>query len=149
MKRLRPDQAMCPRRWGLAVVTLLCVPALVAQSQPQPQIHLEKQRLSVAVSQAEVLPVLQRIAELADIKLENTELLANRPVAVHFTELPLLRGLRRVLRVAGVRNYAVVSRRVNGRRTIERVIFVGAYVPRRRPRRPTRSIRRRSRARRR
>jgi hypothetical protein len=146
MKRLRPEQAICLRRWGVAVVALLCVPALVAESQPQPQIHLEKQRLSVAVSQGEVLPVLQRIAELAGIDLENTELLANRPVAVHFTELPLLRGLRRVLQVAGIRNYAVVSRRVNGRRTIERVIFVGAYVPQRRPRRPTRRVRRHSRA---
>jgi hypothetical protein len=149
MERLRLDQAMCLRRWGLAVIVLWCVPALVAQSQPQPQIHLEKQRLSVAVSQGEVLPVLQRIAELADIKLENTELLVNRPLAVRFAELPLLRGLRRVLRVAGIRNYAVVSRRVNGRRTIERVIFVGAYVPQRRSRRSSRAVRRRSRARRR
>ena len=66
-------------------------------------------RLSVDVQDADFSAVFRDIVSQARIEVSNLDSLAGRRISVRFTGLPVVEGLRRLLRVAQVSGYVLVT----------------------------------------
>ncbi len=108
--------------------------------------------LSVDVQDEDFGAIFRDIASQAQIDVSNLNGLPSRRISTQFTDLPLVEGLKRLLRVAGVSGYALITAHTEDGVKIERILFLDANAsagarPRAaaEPRAATRSERTRSR----
>lgn len=95
--------------------------------QPLPssaKISGNAQELSVDVQEQELPVVLERIAALTQVEIKHAESIPNRRVSVRFTALPVAEGLRRVLRVAEVPGYMLVTAPEGAGERVQRLVFL-------------------------
>ena len=85
-------------------------------------------RLSVDVQDADFSAVFRDIVSQARIEVSNLDSLAGRRISVRFTGLPVVEGLRRLLRVARVPGYVLITAHMNGRVKIRRILFLDGNV---------------------
>ena len=87
---------------------------------------LEQGILSVNVQDEDFGTIVRRIARQARIDVSNLEGLPDRRISTRFADLPLLEGVRRLLRVAAVPGYALITARTEEGVKIERILFLDA-----------------------
>ena len=82
--------------------------------------------LSVDVQDEDFGAIFRDIASQAQIDVSNLDGLRSRRISTQFTDLPLVEGLKRLLRVAGVSGYALVTAHTGDGVKIERILFMDA-----------------------
>ena len=70
--------------------------------------------------------IFRDIASQAQIDVSNLDGLPSRRISTRFIDLPLVEGLKRLLRVAGVSGYALVTAHTEDGVKIERILFMDA-----------------------
>ncbi len=103
-------------------------PGTAASQPPQPlsastKISVDERGLSVEVLEQDFAVVMDRIAELARIEVKHLDNLPNRRVSIRFTALPVVEGLRRLLRAADVPGYLFMTDKQDGAR-VQRIVFL-------------------------
>src|SRR5262245_46823526 len=89
---------------------------------PETKISLEEGGLSVDVQAQDLPAVIERIAALGQIDIRHPEGIPNRRVSIRFSSLPVVDGLKRLLRVAEVPGYTLVM--APGNIQVQRIIFL-------------------------
>lgn len=82
--------------------------------------------LSVDVQDEDFGAIVRDIALQAQIDISNLDRLPKRRISTQFTDLYLVEGLRRLLRVADVPGYALITARTEDGVKIERILFLDA-----------------------
>ena len=82
--------------------------------------------LSVDVQDEDFGAIFRDIASQAQIDVSNLDGLPNRRISTQFTDLSLIEGLKRLLRVAGVPGYALITAQTEDGVKIERILFLDA-----------------------
>ena len=82
--------------------------------------------LSVDVQDEDFGAIFRDIASQAQIDVSNLDGLRSRRISTQFTDLPLVEGLKRLLRVAGVSGYALITAHTEDGVKIERILFLDA-----------------------
>lgn len=82
--------------------------------------------LSVDVRDEDFGAIFRDIALQAQIDVSNLDGLPSRRISTRFTDLSLVEGLKRLLRVAGVSGYALITARTEDGVKIERILFLDA-----------------------
>ena len=82
--------------------------------------------LSVDVQDEDFGAIVRDIASQAQIDVSNLDGLPGRRISTQFTDLPLVEGLKRLLRAAGVSGYALVTAHTEDGVKIERILFMDA-----------------------
>ena len=104
--------------------------------------------LSVDVKEEEFSTIFRDIASQAQIDVSNLDGLPVRRITTQFTDLSIMDGVKRLLRVADVAGYVIVTAHSEDRVRIERILFVDANAnagTEPRAVSPTRAARRRAR----
>jgi hypothetical protein len=78
----------------------------------------------VDVQDQDLSAVIQRIAELARIELRHLEGIPNRRVSIRFSSLPVVNGLKRLLRAAEVPGYLLQTAKQGGSVHVQRIVFL-------------------------
>lgn len=91
---------------------------------PNARISLDATGLSVDVQEQDLSAVIERIANLARIELRHPEGIPNRRVSIRFSSMPVVSGLKRLLRVAEVPGYLLQTAKRGDRMHVERLIFL-------------------------
>jgi hypothetical protein len=102
-------------------------PATAQAPQPLSQnakIALDQNGLSVDVQDQDLSAIVQRIAELARIELRHPEGIPNRRVSIRFSSLPVVNGLKRLLRAAEVPGYLLQTAKKGGSVHVQRLVFL-------------------------
>ncbi len=102
-------------------------PATAQAPQPLSQnakIALDQNGLSVDIQDQDLSAVVRRIAELARIELRHPEGMPNRRVSIRFSSLPLVNGLKRLLRAAEVPGYLLQTAKKGGSVHVQRLVFL-------------------------
>jgi hypothetical protein len=102
-------------------------PATAQAPQPLSQnakITLDQHGLSVDVQEQDLSAVVKRIAELARIELRHPEGIPNRRVSIRFASLPVVNGLKRLLRAAEVPGYLLQTAKQGGSVHVQRLVFL-------------------------
>lgn len=84
--------------------------------------------LSVDVHDEDFDTIFRDIASQAQIEVNSLDGLPNRRISTRFTDLSLIEGLKRLLRVAGVPGYALITVHTEEGVKIERILFLDANV---------------------
>ena len=110
--------------------------AAVAAPPSRPaKISLENNQLSVQAQDSDLRELLEKITTQAQIEVRHLDSLADRRVSVDFTALPMVDGLKRILRAAEVAGYALVTTPSGDEERARRLVFLkgaeGAEGPRR------------------
>jgi hypothetical protein len=104
------------------------VPSAVAPAaQPlseNAKISLQERGLSLDVQEQDLSAVLTRIATLAQIELKHMDSLPNRRVSIRFTSLPVVEGLKRLLRAADVPGYLLITDKQGASARVQRLVFL-------------------------
>ena len=87
---------------------------------------LEQGILSVDVQDADFGAVFRDIASRAQIEVSNLDGLPNRRISTQFNSLSLMDGVKRLLRVAGVPGFALITAHTEDGVKIERILFLDA-----------------------
>ena len=87
---------------------------------------LEQGSLSVDVQDEDFGAVFRDIASRAKIEVSNLDGLPNRRISTRFTSLSLIDGVKRLLRVAGVPGFALITAHTEDGVKIERILFLDA-----------------------
>lgn len=82
--------------------------------------------LSVDVQDEDFGAMFRDIAWRAQIEISNLDGLSGRRISTRFTDLSLMEGLKRLLRVADVSGYAIMTTRAEDGVKIERILFLNA-----------------------
>lgn len=82
--------------------------------------------LSVDVQDEDFGAIFRDIASQAQIDVSNLDGLRSRRISTQFTDLPLVEGLKRLLRLAGVSGYALITAHTEDGVKIERILFMDA-----------------------
>ena len=82
--------------------------------------------LSVDVQEEDFGAIFRDIASQAQIDVSNLDGLPSRRISTQFTDLSLTEGLKRLLRVAGVPGYALITAQTEDGVKIERILFLDA-----------------------
>jgi hypothetical protein len=102
-------------------------PATAQAPQPLSQnakITLDQNGLSVDVQDQDLSAVVKRIAELARIELRHPEGIPHRRVSIRFSSLPIVNGLKRLLRAAEVPGYLLQTAKQGGSVHVQRIVFL-------------------------
>jgi hypothetical protein len=91
------------------------------------------------VQNQEVRALIQQITTQGQIDVLHMESLPDRRISLHFEALPLIEGLTRLLRVAEVSGYVLVTGQEKGRVKVQRLIFLSPDTGSESSRRPTRA----------
>jgi hypothetical protein len=78
----------------------------------------------VDVQDQDLSAVVTRIAELARIELRHPEGIPNRRVSIRFSSLPVVNGLKRLLRAAEVPGYLLQTAKKGGSVHVQRLVFL-------------------------
>lgn len=117
-----------PRRRNLQAPTVSTPSGNPATAQPpQPlspdtKIGLDQNGLSVDVQEQDLPSVIERIATLGQIDIRHPEGIPNRRVSIRFSSLPVVDGLKRLLRVAEVPGYVLVTAQDSSQ--VQRIVFL-------------------------
>src|SRR5574341_1333880 len=114
-----------PFRRGVPAPMVLDNPATAQPPQPLSQdakISLDQNGLSVDVQAQDLPSVIERIATLGQIDIRHPEGIPNRRISIRFSSLPVVDGLKRLLRVAEVPGYLLVTAPDNIQ--VQRIIFL-------------------------
>ena len=124
--------------WGICLVLVLLAGNL---SPVQPQetdapdqeparrvagVVIRGDNLSVDVREEDFAAVFRHIASQVQFDVSNLDGLRQRRISTQFTDLAVMEGVKRLLRVAGVAGYVIVTAHSEDHVTIERVLFLGA-----------------------
>ena len=82
--------------------------------------------LSVHLQDEDVGLVFRDLAARARIAVSNLAGLPNRRISIQFTDLPLVEGVRRLLRAAGVPGYALMTAHTEDGVKLERILLLDA-----------------------
>lgn len=82
--------------------------------------------LSVDVQGEDFGTMFRDIASRAQIEISNLDGLPDRPISTRFAGLSLMEGIKRLLRIAGVPGYAIITARTEDGVKIERILFLDA-----------------------
>ena len=100
-------------------------PAQVPQPlSPDAKITLDQNGLSVDIQDQDLSAVVTRIAELARIELRHPEGIPHRRVSIRFSSLPVVNGLKRLLRAAEVPGYLLQTAKKGGSVHVQRLVFL-------------------------
>jgi hypothetical protein len=99
-------------------------PGSTAPATAQAKITLEQNGLSVDVQDQDLSAVVTRIAELAQIELRHPESIPHRRVSIRFSSLPVVNGLKRLLRTADVPGYLLQTAKKGGSVHVQRLVFL-------------------------
>ena len=80
--------------------------------------------LSVDVQDEDFGAIFRDIASQSQIEVSNLGGLPNRRISTQFTDLSLIEGLKRLLRVAGVPGYALITAQTEDGVKVERILFL-------------------------
>ena len=143
---------------GVALVLLSGHPSAVrsqesdAAEQIAPRrvegVVVSRDSLSVDVKEEDFSAIFRDIASQAQIDVSNLDGLPARRISTRFTELSIMDGVKRLLRVADVAGYVIMTAHSEDRVRIERILFVDANAnarPAPRTTSPPRAARRRAR----
>jgi hypothetical protein len=89
---------------------------------PDTKITLDQSGLSVDVQEQDLPSVIERIATLGQIEVRHPEGIPNRRITIRFSSLPVVEGLKRLLRVAEVPGYMLVAAQDNSQ--VRRIVFL-------------------------
>jgi hypothetical protein len=78
----------------------------------------------VDVQDQDLSAVVMRIAELARIELRHPEGIPHRRVSIRFSSLPVVNGLKRLLRAAEVPGYLLQTAKKGGSVHVQRLVFL-------------------------
>jgi hypothetical protein len=78
----------------------------------------------VDVQDQDLSAVVKRIAELARIELRHPEGIPHRRVSIRFSSLPIVNGLKRLLRAAEVPGYLLQTAKQGGSVHVQRIVFL-------------------------
>ena len=124
------------RLWGFSMALLLIGGNLSsAQAQrtgagdPRPPqrvagVIFTQDTLSVDVQDEDFGAIFRDIASQAQIEVSNLDGLPARRISTQFTDLSLIEGLKRLLRVAEVAGYALITAHTEDGVKIERILFL-------------------------
>ena len=124
------------RLWGFGVALVLIGGNLSsAQAQrtgagdPRPPqrvagVVFTQDTLSVDVQDEDFGVIFRDIASQAQIEVSNLDGLPTRRISTQFTDLSLIEGLKRLLRVADVAGYALITAHTEDGVKIERILFL-------------------------
>ena len=104
--------------------------------------------VSVDVKEEDFSAIFRDIASQAQIEVSNLDGLPVRRISTRFTELSIMDGVKRLLRVADVAGYVIMTAHSQDRVRIERILFLDATAnarPEPRAASPPRAARRRAR----
>lgn len=82
--------------------------------------------LSVDVQDEDFGMMFRDIAARAQIEISNLDGLPARRISIRFTGLSLMEGIKRLLRVAGVPGYALITAQTENGVKVERILFMDA-----------------------
>lgn len=80
--------------------------------------------LSVDVRGEDFAAIFRNVAAGAQFEVSNLEGLPGRHISTRFNDLPVMEGVKRLLRVAGVAGYVIVTAHSGDRVKIERILFL-------------------------
>jgi hypothetical protein len=89
-----------------------------------PKVALENNRLSVQAQNSDLRELLEKITTQAQIEVRHLDSLADHRVSVDFNALPMVDGLKRILRAAGVAGYALVTTPSGNEERARRLVFL-------------------------
>lgn len=84
--------------------------------------------LSVDVREEDFSLIFRTIASQVQFDVSNLDGLPSRRISTQFADLPVMDGIKRLLRVAGVAGYVILTAHSEGGVKIERVLFLDANV---------------------
>src|SRR5262245_44521798 len=127
-------EAPRPSRRGVPSPAAPGSTAAVSAKAPQPlsqnaKITLDQKGLSVDVQDQDLSAVVERIAELARIELRHPEGIPNRRVSIRFSSLPVVNGLKRILRAAEVPGYLLQTAKQGDNVRVQRIVFLPEEGP--------------------
>ena len=82
--------------------------------------------LSVDVQDEDFVTIFRDIASQAQIDISNLDGLPNRRISIQFADLSAMEGIKRLLRVAGVAGYALITAHTKDGVKVERILFLNA-----------------------
>ena len=102
-------------------------------SEPRPDrqvrgVVVTQDTLSVNVREEDFTAIFRDIAAQVQFDVSNLDGLPQRRISTQFTGLPVMEGVKRLLRVADVAGYVIVTAHSEDRVKIERVLFLDANV---------------------
>lgn len=101
-------------------------PAPLAPAVPLTGVTLEGNTLSLQVQNQDVRAVIERIASQGEIDVAHLDSLPEKRISLHFDALPVVEGLRRLLRVADIPGYALITTPEGTEIKVQRIIFLKA-----------------------
>jgi hypothetical protein len=87
-------------------------------------ITLEDGLLSVKVREQDLRTLIERIATQGDIEVRHAEGLGEKRVSLRFEALPLVEGLKRLFRAAGLPGYVLVTDDERSQTKVRRILFL-------------------------
>jgi len=87
-------------------------------------VTLQENRLSVDIREQDVRAVLETVAAQGNIEIRHAEGLPNSRISVRFTDLPVLDGLKRILRTADVTGYVLITDTAGPEVQVRRILFL-------------------------
>ena len=84
--------------------------------------------LSVDVREEDFAAVFRSVASQVPFTVANLDALPPRRISTRFTDLPVMAGVKRLLRVAGVAGYAIITAPAADGVRIERILFLDGAV---------------------
>ena len=132
------------RRWAslaaCGLVLALCaggLPRVHAQDAGAPEpaadrgatgVVITGDTLSVDVREEDFAAVFRNLASQVPFTVGNLDGLPPRRISTRFTGLPVMAGVKRLLRVAGVAGYVIMTAHADDRVRIERILFLDGTV---------------------
>ncbi|HEY7496017.1 MAG TPA: hypothetical protein VIH59_33565 [Candidatus Tectomicrobia bacterium] len=95
-----------------------------APTGPVSGVTLQENRLSVDLREQDVRAVIETVAAQGNIEVRHPEGLPNTRISVRFTDLPVLDGLKRILRTADVTGYVLITDTAGPEVQVRRMLFL-------------------------
>lgn len=88
-------------------------------------VSLQGNVLSVQIQDEELRTVLQNIATQGNIELRHMEGIPDQRISIQFSALPVVEGLKRLLRMVEIPGYAIITAKQGKVVKVQRIVFVG------------------------
>jgi hypothetical protein len=95
-----------------------------ASTGPVSGVTLQENRLSVDIREQDLRAVIETVAAQGNIEVRHAEGLPNTRISVRFTALPVLDGLKRILRAADVTGYVLITDTARSEVQVRRLLFL-------------------------
>ncbi len=125
MKKIRKTFISLALFLTVTVLSSLCL----AESKVGKEhfISMENGLISIQVKEVTAESVFKDLGEVCGMKIvSNEHAFPSSPVSVKFDNLPLTRGVIKIIKVTGVKNYIIQHQEVGNRRYISEIEFLGS-----------------------